>query len=285
MIYISSSCVKESQICESVARLVALGFKNIELSGGTEHYEKLENDLLGLKCSHGLNFLLHNYFPPPQKSFIANIASLDEEIYQASISHYRKAIKLSKTLNAKKFGLHAGYLIDFKAVEAGRKIGSYDLSNRADALRRLIFALDTLSETAGDEVELYLENNVLSETNRETYPGETPFLLVNRNDYDELIGMTEFNLLFDLAHFKVSQISKRQDFEADCTALLSASDYIHLSGNDGFADQNKSLLEDRELLSVLNKKNLAGKTITLEIYDGENSINESYEYLKNLLDD
>ena len=285
MIYISSSCVQENQICKSIEKLVSLGFKNIELSGGTEHYEELENDLLGLKYRHGLNFLLHNYFPPPQKSFIANIASLDEEIYQASISHYSKAIKLSKTLNAKKFGLHAGYLIDFKAVEAGRKIGSYDSSNRADALRRMIFALDTLSETAGDEVELYLENNVLSETNRETYPGETPFLLVNRNDYDELIGMTEFNLLFDLAHFKVSQISNREGFEADCTALLSASDYIHLSGNEGFADQNKSLLDDRELLSVLNKKNLAGKTITLEIYDGENSINESYDYLKNLLDD
>jgi sugar phosphate isomerase/epimerase len=285
MIYISSSCVKEGRICESVARLVALGFKNIELSGGTEHYEKLENDLLGLKDRHGLNFLLHNYFPPPQKSFIANIASLDEEIYQASISHYRKAIKLSKTLNAKKFGLHAGYLIDFKAVEAGRKIGSYDLSNRADALRRMIFALDTLSETAGDEVELYLENNVLSETNRETYPGETPFLLVNRNDYEELIGMTEFNLLFDLAHFKVSQISNREGFEADCTALLSASDYIHLSGNDGRADQNKSLLSDRKLLSMLTKDNLSGKTITLEIYDGKNSINESYEYLGTLLDD
>lgn len=285
MIYVSSSCVKESQICDSVARLVALGFKNIELSGGTEHYDELENDLLGLKDRHGLNFLLHNYFPPPQKSFIANIASLDEEIYQASIAHYGKAINLSRRLNAKKFGLHAGYLMDFKTVEAGRKIGRYDLANRADALHRMISALEMLTEMAGDEIELYLENNVLSETNRETYKGETPLLLVNRNDYDELIGMTKFNLLFDLAHFKVSQTSNREDFEANCTALLSVSDYIHLSGNDGFADQNKSLLDDRELLSVLTQKNLAGKTITLEIYDGENSINESYEYLGALLND
>ena len=285
MIYISSSCVQENQICKSIERLVSLGFRNIELSGGTNHYPGLEKDLFKLKDKFELNLLLHNYFPPPVTHFVANIASLNQEIYQASLDHYLRAIDVSKLLGTKKFGLHAGYLIDFNPTETGKTISKRDLANREDALKRMVEALSILKEAAGDEVTLYLENNVLSGKNRIEYADITPFLLVSRDDYHELISLTEINLLFDLAHFKVSQISNREDIEANCTYLLSVSDYIHLSGNDGRADQNKSLLDDRELLNVLTQKNLTGKTITLEIYDGENSINESYEYLENLLDD
>lgn len=49
MIYISSSCVKNKTIKESVQELVDSGFKNIELSGGTEYYDGFEDDLLKLK--------------------------------------------------------------------------------------------------------------------------------------------------------------------------------------------------------------------------------------------
>ena len=52
MIYISSSCVKNTKIKDSVEELATNGFKNIELSGGTEYYDNFENDLLKLKDKH-----------------------------------------------------------------------------------------------------------------------------------------------------------------------------------------------------------------------------------------
>ena len=44
MIFISTSCVKAKKIKESVKMLVDKGFKNIELSGGTEYYDDLQKD-------------------------------------------------------------------------------------------------------------------------------------------------------------------------------------------------------------------------------------------------
>ena len=43
MIYISTSCVKNIKIKDSVEELANNGFKNIELSGGTEYYENFES--------------------------------------------------------------------------------------------------------------------------------------------------------------------------------------------------------------------------------------------------
>ena len=76
------------------------------------------DDLKELKDQFNLNYLLHNYFPPPRDHFVANIASLDQEIYQRTLDHYLQAIDLSKALESRKFGLHAGYLIDFQPGEA-----------------------------------------------------------------------------------------------------------------------------------------------------------------------
>lgn len=285
MIYVSSSCVQEIQIRKSISRLVSLGYGNIELSGGTNYYANLEDDLQEIKRKFNLNFLLHNYFPPCADHFVANIASLNKKIFQATLDHYLKAIELSKVLQARKFGLHAGYLIDFKPNELGNALRKHNLACREEALGRMIEALDILKKAAGGEVILYLENNVLSKKNRIEFGNEIPFLLVSTNDHEELSSLTEFNMLFDLAHFKVSQNSLGKDFKLDCLSLLSTSNYIHLSGNNGIADQNNSLLQDSELIGLITKKILQDKTITLEVYDGEESISESYNFLQDLLNE
>ena len=82
MIYISSSCVKNTKIKDSVEELATNGFKNIELSGGTEYYDNFENDLLELKDKYNLNYRCHNYFPPPKKHFVLNLASPNNETFQ-----------------------------------------------------------------------------------------------------------------------------------------------------------------------------------------------------------
>ena len=122
--YVSSACLKHEKIKDSVEELARNGFKNVELSGGTKYYRGYEEDLLGLKDQYDLNFLLHNYFPPPKEDFILNLASLNDAIYQKTLDHCERAILLARKLGSKKFGLHAGFFIDFAAKEVGKNISS-----------------------------------------------------------------------------------------------------------------------------------------------------------------
>ena len=109
MIFVSSSCVKNKKIKDSVEELAKAGFKNIELSGGTVFYENFENDLLELKEKYSLNYRCHNYFPPPKKSFVLNLASLSDDTFQMSFDHLEKVVALSNRLKADKFAFHAGF--------------------------------------------------------------------------------------------------------------------------------------------------------------------------------
>ena len=178
MIYVSSSCLKNKKITQSVQELADEGYKNIELSGGTTLYEGYVNDLLELKEKYDLRYLLHNYFPPPKEPFMLNIASLNNELFEKSIEHCLNAIKVCKVLGSKKYGVHAGFLIDFSPSEAGKKISLRKVNDRVSAIERLGQAWKEIKSAAGSQVDLYIENNVFSKTNHDTYKGNNPFLFL-----------------------------------------------------------------------------------------------------------
>ena len=92
MIYISSACIKSDKISESISILAESGFRKIELSGGTKYYKDYEKDLVFLQQKYNLNYLVHNYFPPPEEPFVLNLASTNDHIYHSSIELYKKAI-------------------------------------------------------------------------------------------------------------------------------------------------------------------------------------------------
>ncbi len=87
MINVSSACLEHEKIKDSVKELAENGFLNIELSGGTKYYEGYEEDLLRLQEEYNLNYIVHNYFPPPRQDFILNLASLNDDIYQKTQKH------------------------------------------------------------------------------------------------------------------------------------------------------------------------------------------------------
>ena len=86
MIYVSSSCIKAQYIKQSVKTLAESGFDCIELSGGSEYYPQILEDLLELKEKYNLQFACHNYFPPPKNGdFVINLASLDSAVFERSL--------------------------------------------------------------------------------------------------------------------------------------------------------------------------------------------------------
>ena len=146
MIYISTSCIKEKNIIDVLKILVKNNIKNIELSGGTKYFQGLEDQLIRFVDEEKINVRIHNYFPPPEKDFVINIASLNSEIYDKSINHCIKAIKLAKKLGSDKFSVHAGFLIDpgVKEIGFGNKLEKKKLYDNQLATDKFISSYQIL---------------------------------------------------------------------------------------------------------------------------------------------
>ena len=279
MIYVSTSCVKSNDIKKSINCLINNGFRNIELSGGSQNYNGLEKDLISIKENKKINFVLHNYFPPSDIPFVLNLASLNDKIYEMSLSHYKKALDLSKLLGSKKYGLHAGFLIDPDIKNLGKKISKNKLFNRSECIDRFCDAYKILDKYSPG-IKLYVENNVFSYENKIVFE-KNPFLFTDFETYNELSNKIDFNILLDVAHLKVSSNSLSLSFADQFKKLSAKSDYIHISDNDGLSDSNKSLIKESEMFNILSKINYENKIITLEIYESLSMILKSYDLIDN----
>lgn len=282
MIYVSSSSVKATLIKDAVKELAENGFKNIELSGGTKLYPELESDLLGLKEKYSLNYLCHNYFPPPAKDFVLNIASLDDSVSEASVQHIINALRLSRKLGGDKYAFHAGFLINIGTNEIGKSIQKKELFNRSQAKEKFCNNYKRVIKEAGP-VKLYIENNVLSKVNFDNYNHENPLFMTDAEGVREFENEIEFNLLLDVAHLKVSCKTLGLDFMPQLQKLSAQTDYIHISDNDGLSDSNGYLSSGSELFAQLKEINLKGKDITLEVYDNLQNIRKSFDNLEMLI--
>jgi len=277
MIYVSSSCIKTNSIKDAILKLYNAGFINIELSGGTDYYEDLEDDLIELKEKYKLNLICHNYFPPPKDHFVLNMASLDNEIYDRTIEHYLGAIELSKNIQADQFGFHAGFLIDIRNDEIGKKISYSKLYDREKALKNFFNGYNILEQEAG-HIKLYIENNVFSQSNQKIFKNINPFLLTNSKEYFEFQKEINFNLLLDIAHLKVSSLTLGHNYKYELSKLAPISAYWHLSDNDGRHDMNRPFDENSNILKLI--ENYSADIITLEIYDDIKKIQNNYNLFK-----
>lgn len=281
MIFVSSACVKHERIRDSVEELASCGFKNIELTGGTAYYEGYEEDLLELRAKYDLGYLVHNYFPPPKNDFILNLASRSTEIYRKSTLHLEAAITLARELGTDKYGFHAGYFFDPDLNQVGRKFDPVSLFHKPEAIELFCKRTVMLKDHA-HSLDLYIENNVLSHSNYEAFDQQIPFLLVDYKTYSELKHQLDFKLLLDVAHLKVSCHTLGHDFETELETMMQESDYIHLSDNDGFSDQNRGFRNDGKLMDSLGQFTYSGKILTLEIYEKMDKIVASYEAAESL---
>lgn len=281
MIYVSSSCVRAVTIGEAVRKLADEGFTAIELSGGTRPYAALERDLLSLQKEYDLHYLCHNYFPPPEKNFVVNLASLDPVVADMSMAHLRRGMALSRKLGADKFGFHAGFLIDIPVDEVGKAIANRPLFDSEKSMHQFVQLLSTLEQEA-DGLKLYVENNVVSGINLKNYNGQNPFFVTDADGYNALRTRSDARLLLDVAHLKVSCQSLGLDFEEQLRALIVQTDYVHVSDNDGHTDNNKGFYRDSELWKQMAAHDLKGKTFTLEIYSGMQDLKSGFAALNEI---
>ncbi|ANV88634.1 hypothetical protein AWQ22_02145 [Picosynechococcus sp. PCC 7117] len=108
-------------------------------------------------------------------------------------------------------------------------------------------------------------------------------MLTDYDSYLEFRDRLEFELLLDIAHLKVSVNSLKLDFAEQFGTLFNHTNYIHISENDGFHDQNRGFNQDSKTLDELRAYDFRSKTITLEIYRKLESIQQDYEIVKKVL--
>ena len=284
MAFISSSCVKHQKIYESVRELKDFGFNAIELSGGTKPYAQLLDDLQYAKKEWGIQLLLHNYFPPPETDFVLNLASTNNKIHNLSLEHCKRAIDLSIQLGTGQFGFHAGFFIDIKVEEIGKKLSPSDITDKNEAFDRFCESHEVLKQFAGSDLKLYVENNVFSISNHESFKGTNPLMLTDLAGFEELKNRIDFNLLLDVAHLKVSCQTLDHNFDNQLEVLFAHSDYIHVSDNDGTHDTNNAFVKDSKLYGQLSDLNWNNKIVTLEVYEPLEKVKESLDTINLILD-
>jgi sugar phosphate isomerase/epimerase len=223
--------------------LISAGCKYIELSGG-QYRAGMIADLKGLKEFGHLK--IHNYFPPPEDPIVINLASPDDDIARASIEHVKKAINWSAELETGVYSFHAGFLIDPRVDELGRRVRPRKLFDRYESMLRFLDRVNCIDEYAiKNGIKILLENNVLSENNYKNFECN-PFLMADMDECISVMNNTSDNvkLLIDVAHLKVSSESLSFDpveFLFGCHEWIDA---YHLSDNDGKRDSNNVILED-----------------------------------------
>ena len=243
--------------------LISNGIKNIELSGGKFDINLLENIF---KLRDKANFSIHNYFPPPQKSFVVNLGSLNDFIFEKSIEHAKNAIDICQLIKSNVYSIHAGFRIDPDVNELGKKISNKrKIVPYEDCLRRFYEALDILSlYSKKGGIDLYIENNVFSSSNKKSFR-ENPFLLSNHQEFDQFLTNKPNNIKFlvDVAHLNVSANSIGFNQKETLKNFKSEISAYHLSENNGLADTNDEMNETSWFWRDLNPN---ADFYTIEVY-------------------
>lgn len=263
MIYISTGGLRNLPAWRTSEEFLYHGIKNIELSGGLAHPENFEK-LKQLKTQ--VHFQVHNYFPPPEKPFVFNLASLNPSTAKCSIEHAKTAIQWAVELGSSVYSFHAGYLLDLKVDELGKRISNRKIFEREAAINVFLERVNDLAEYALKHgVELLIENNVLSYENYREF-GVDPLLMTAPDECVYIMENTldNINMLVDVAHLKVSAKSLQFDpvlFLYKCDKWIKA---YHFSDNDGKSDSNEPITEQSWFWPHVNRN---CNYFSLEVYN------------------
>lgn len=268
MVYISTGGFNDLSFDEVVLRLNDYGITAFELSGG-RYTEDIKEKLLSLSLSN--NLAVHNYFPPHKIPFVFNLASLNAEIADSSVSHAKLAIDYAALTGSGVYSFHAGYLIDPRVNELGEKIGKRLINSRAKSMDVFTSRVNKLAEYAENKnIKLMIENNVLSQKNYLEFD-DCPLMMVGLEETAEIMRKTNDNvgLLIDVAHLKVSARTLGFSAKEYMEEFKTLSSGYHLSDNNGLSDDNNPVTEKSWFWPYINKDL---DYYSLEIYENDGEL-------------
>lgn len=213
--------------------------------------------------SLGLDYLVHNYFPPPPDPFVLNLASSDRELARRSLEMVLEAIDLTAELGAPFYSVHAGWITD----PIGFDGTSFVLPDprpgeEAEARSRLADALGVaLARAEERDVGMLLENNVCTDDLR------GKLLVLEADDLTALLrelGSSRLGLLLDTGHLNVTARTLGFDRLAFVDTVASYVRALHVHDNDGVVDQHRPIESGTWVQALLRRPVFAGVPVTVE---------------------
>ena len=262
-IYVSSVAFKNQNI-DAVIELAKQHQWNIEFSAGLQDDGSLEAAYLATDLVR----MPHNYFLADQPPFVLNLASADETVLARSMQHCKKMLRIAKASGASFFAAHAGFCIDPKPDELGRKIHYTIAIDKAKHFDIFFKALREILATA-DEVgiDFYIENNVLAPFNF-TDNNINPLLCAESSEIIHVFNEIQhprFGLLLDTAHLKVSMQTLGLDAASEWQQILPFVKAFHHSDNNGLEDNNQPLTENYWCKNYLPTQGIQQMTHVIEV--------------------
>jgi sugar phosphate isomerase/epimerase len=241
----------------------ALGV-GLELSSGVRWNAGLAEEIEELLSRKG-RLLVHNYFPPPEKPFVLNLAAEDIGTLTRSLAHVQDAIELSARCGAPFYSVHSGFALNLKAEDLGNPEAQARLEKVPYGYAMSIFqsSVTRMSSYAkAHGLRLLIENNVLT---REQVGGESPLLMTEPLEIARFFRELNDNnvgLLLDVGHAKVTAGALGIDPERYFEELAPWIGALHLSDNDGVRDNNQPFRED----AWFGKYFMGDLPVVIEVY-------------------
>ena len=277
--YISTGGWRKSSAFECCDYLLSHGFNNIELTAGkwdNALYADEDNVKKKLQSySKHANLLLHNYFPPREDKLVLNLASSNQRVWDQTLEHFRRLIRLSDSANSRYISIHAGFLSDPDEKDLDPKGSGFTgtgLTSYKKACVNFITGCDALKDYGMKfGVNLLIENNVCTKSNYNRH-GFSPFIFSGFRESIEFAKLLpkECGILLDIGHLNVSSTTIGYSGTNLIKEIKDKIMALHLSHNNGLIDSNNSLEETTSYLQEVKK--ISCKYSTLEVYDYNPSI-------------
>ena len=241
-LYISTNAFETGDVAHILKICNEYSLTNIELSTCDSYNREICQSLISYYERDSFHFLLHNYFPPPQKPFVLNLASDDLHISEISRQHCFDAVDLCVKLGSPFYSVHAGFCFHARPEQLGRKISADRLFSMKTSLEIFIENIQQVADYASQKnIILAIENNVIApfnlvEGNNRLFLGVTTEELM---DMIERIQRNNVKILIDVGHLKVSARTLGFSPHRFIKELSPHTIAIHLSDNDGFQDSHE----------------------------------------------
>jgi sugar phosphate isomerase/epimerase len=227
------------------------GIKSVEIGSNhcyEEHYDYLHD--------YNFQYLVHNYFPIPQISFVLNIASFDEQIRNLSLQHIKKAIDLCKKTGAKLYTFHPGFLTNPKG--SNQSNNNYDFQWEQNQLSHADHdkAKDLMYQ-ALDEIVKYAaskEINISIETEG-SVKRKDHLLMQQPHEFAEFMTkykVSDIGINLNIGHLNLAANAFDFDRIAFVDLLQNHIVAMELSHNDGVEDQHLPLQPEQWYWDIIH---------------------------------
>lgn len=261
-VYVSTSCLSnQSNVFDVLDVYSGAGLRRVELGSRHNYFAPLSPADFR---RYNFDYLIHNYFPPPEKPIILNLASQNPVILKQSLLHMKRAIDFCHSLGIKLFTFHAGFCLD---PDDKLQFPREQPFNYEESLNTFAESLDEINCYAQQKrVRLAVENNVLADYN--LVSGYNQFLLLCRaEEFERLwdrVPSDNVGMLLDLGHLKVTshwlQFDKYQFIDRIKDRVFA----FHLHENKGQVDEHARLDEKSWCWKVVSDKCFSDLPVILE---------------------